>query len=184
MKSQAAIYLEQLRSREWRLGFNTNMFRELDAEVGAARAGRDSLQEERDQLRRQLANLESKLSMRDATIAELQGTLASNVAAHNAVTKEAAQHARQRAELTAKIATLEAEAARLRSELESEVSRLRGELDARDCAVASAQMTGSAEVLRLEGLIQESEKKQAELLMSVARAAERGARARPGNDGA
>ena len=168
VKSQAAMYLEQLRSREWRLGFNTNMFRDLDAEVGAARAGRDSLQEERDQLRRQLANLESKLSMRDASIAELQGTLASNVAEHNAVTKEAAQHAAQRAELTAKIATLETETARLRRELDSEVSRLRGELDARDCAVASAQMAGSAEVLRLEGLIQESEKKQAELLMSVA----------------
>jgi chromosome segregation ATPase len=168
VKAQAAVYFEQLRSREWRLGFNTNMFRELDAEVGAARAGRDSLQDERDQLRRQLANAESKLSIRDATIAELQGTLASNVATHNAATQEAAQHQRERAELTAKIATLETDATRLRSELEAEVTRLRGELDARDRAVAAAQMAGSADVLRLEGLIQESEKKQAELLMSVA----------------
>jgi chromosome segregation ATPase len=179
VKSQAAVYLEQLRSREWRLGFNTNIFRELDAEVGAVRAGRDSLQDERDRLRRQLVNAESKLSIRDATIAELQGTLASNVAAHNAATQEVAQHERQRAELTATIATLaaqatrsrgelESEVARLRGELESEATRLRGELDARDRAVVAAQMAGSADVLRLEGLIRESEKKQAELLMSVA----------------
>jgi chromosome segregation ATPase len=168
VQSQAAVYLEQLRSREWRLGFNTNMFRELDAEVGAARAGRDSLQDERDQLRRQLAHAESKLSIRDATIAELQATLASNVASHNAVAQAAEQHERQRAELTARIAALEAEANRLRSELESEGERLRSELDARDRALASAQMAGSADVLRLEGLIQESEKKQAELLLSVA----------------
>jgi chromosome segregation ATPase len=168
VKSLAAVYLEQLRSREWRLGFNTNMFRELDAEVGAVRAGRDSLQDERDRLRRQLAQAESKLSIRDATIAELQGTLASNVAAHNAAAQEVTQHERQRAALTAKIATLETDASRLRSELEAEVTRLRGELEARDCAVASAQVAGSAEVLRLEGLIQASEKKQAELLLSVA----------------
>jgi hypothetical protein len=108
-------------------------------------------------LRRQLANLESRLSIRDATIAELQGTLASNVASHNAVARAAEQHERQRAELTARVATLETEG-----------TRLRGELEARDRAVASAQMAESAEVLRLEGLVQESEKRQAELLMNVA----------------
>ena len=119
-------------------------------------------------MRRQLATVESKLSIRDATIGELQSTLASNVASHNAAVQDAAQHERHRAELTAKIVTLEAQATRLRSELEAEVARLRGELDARDRAAASAQVAGSAEVLRLEGLIRESENEAAELSMSIA----------------
>jgi chromosome segregation ATPase len=157
LKSQAATYLEQLRSREWRLGFDQNMFREMDAEVGAAQAGRDSLQEERDQLRRQLADLESKLSIRDATIAELQRTLDTNAASHNTATQEIQRNERLRTDLSAQIETLNAER-----------SRLRNELAARDCAVAEAQTTASAEVLRREGAIQESEKKQTELLLRIA----------------
>ena len=38
-KTQASSYLDVLRTREWRRGFDQNMFRELDAQVGAAHAG-------------------------------------------------------------------------------------------------------------------------------------------------
>src|SRR5271154_4766975 len=43
-KTQASAYLELLRSREWRRGFDLNLFREMDARVGAADTGRDALQ--------------------------------------------------------------------------------------------------------------------------------------------
>jgi len=62
MKTQASSYLEVLRTREWRRGFDQNLFRELDAQVGAAHAGQDAVASERHRLHSQVAALEAKLT--------------------------------------------------------------------------------------------------------------------------
>jgi chromosome segregation ATPase len=62
VKTQASSYLELLRTREWRRGFDQNMFRELDAQVGAAHLGSSALESERDRLRAQVATLEGHLA--------------------------------------------------------------------------------------------------------------------------
>jgi chromosome segregation ATPase len=62
VKTQASSYLELLRTREWRRGFDQNMFRELDAQVGAAHLGSSALESERDRLRAQVAALEGQLA--------------------------------------------------------------------------------------------------------------------------
>ena len=59
--AQAGSYLELLRTREWRRGFDQNLFRELDAQIGAAHAGQGALESERNRLQAQVAALESGL---------------------------------------------------------------------------------------------------------------------------
>jgi FHA domain len=61
-KTQSSSYLELLRTREWRRGFDQNLFREMDAEVGAAHAGHDAVESERNRLQRELAALEAQLA--------------------------------------------------------------------------------------------------------------------------
>jgi chromosome segregation ATPase len=60
VKKQASAYLEKLRTREWRHGFDQNMFREMDAKVGAAQAGSGALAAERDRLQAQIASAEAQ----------------------------------------------------------------------------------------------------------------------------
>jgi chromosome segregation ATPase len=90
VKKQANSYLEKLRTREWRHGFNQNMFRELDAKVGAAQATYSALESERDGLQAQLVGahaqrvkdlaaaeaerlrLTAELAARDKSIAEVR----------------------------------------------------------------------------------------------------------------
>ena len=50
-KAQAESYLEILRTRDWRGGFNQNLFREWDDKISAAQSGRGALQAECDRLK-------------------------------------------------------------------------------------------------------------------------------------
>lgn len=77
--SQAGSYLELLRTREWRRGFEHNVFRELDAPVSAARVGYRALESERDRLQGQLAaahsatvRLTAELATRDRALLQAQ----------------------------------------------------------------------------------------------------------------
>ncbi|HEY3658927.1 MAG TPA: FHA domain-containing protein [Steroidobacteraceae bacterium] len=74
--TQATSNLEQLRTREWRRGFDQNLFRELDAKIDAVQEDRGSLQAERDQSRRRLAEIEAKLAAREDAIAKLKAAAA------------------------------------------------------------------------------------------------------------
>src|ERR1700753_626542 len=49
-KTQASSYLEQLRTRDWRSNFELNLFRDMDAKVGAADAVQSGLKGERDEM--------------------------------------------------------------------------------------------------------------------------------------
>jgi chromosome segregation ATPase len=65
-KTQATSYLDLLRTREWRRGFDENLFRDLDAQVGAAHAGQGALESERARLQGAVAALEAKLTTQAA----------------------------------------------------------------------------------------------------------------------
>lgn len=109
MKTQAATYLEKLRTREWRQGFDQNLFRELDAEIGTAQEGRGQLQAERDELRQRVADVELKLAARDKSIAKLKSAAVADEALHVKRERELQQIELSRGELTERFAVLEAE---------------------------------------------------------------------------
>ena len=119
MKTQATSYLERLRTHEWRLGFDQNLFRELDAKIGAAHDDRGQMQSERDQLRRHLAEAESKLAVRDESIAKLQAAAMDDEALRVRHELKLQQAEDSRTELMQKISALEGERTRLGGELEA-----------------------------------------------------------------
>ena len=117
MKTQAASYLEKLRTREWRRGFDQNLFRELDAEIGVAQEGRGVLQSERDELRQRVADVELKLAARDKSIAKLKTAAAADEAQHVKHERELQQIERARIELTEKLTAVEGERNQLKDVL-------------------------------------------------------------------
>ncbi len=137
-KTHASTYLERLRTRVWRIGFEQDMFRELDAKVGAADSVHDALKAERDGLKVQVAGLDSKSAAQNELIDSLQSAAAAQAAAFAEQAKDLAQVERARAEW---VATLNA--------AEAEVARLGGELAARDRMLADARAEAADEAQRL-----------------------------------
>jgi len=119
IKSQAVTYLEKLRTREWRHGFDDNMFRELDAQVGVAQAGQEVLHAERDALRQRVADVELKLAARDKSIAKLRSAAAADEARHVEYERKLQEMERSRGELADKLAAVEGE----RQELQESVAK-------------------------------------------------------------
>ena len=129
----------------------SELFRELDAQVGAAHAGHGALESERDRLKTQAGALESELATRGAAIDKLQAAAAANAAtlAQQAKDLEAAGETRTR--LTAQIA--EANAA---------IEHLTAELAARAQALAEAREQGAGDARRVAQLLEAAELRQAE----------------------
>jgi chromosome segregation ATPase len=115
--TQATSNLEQLRTREWRRGFDQNLFRELDAKIDAVQEDRGSLQAERDQSRRRVAEIEAKLAAREDAIAKLKAAAADGEALR--LKHELKYHQVEAAStgLVQQIADLKIERNRLNSEL-------------------------------------------------------------------
>ena len=111
-------YLETLRTREWRGGFNQNLFREWDQKEDAARSGQGALQAECDQLKVTIATLNSKVLEHDERAAKLQATAAADAATIAKRTQELQDSHRARAELHSRIDGLEGDRKRLEAELE------------------------------------------------------------------
>ncbi|MEA3175938.1 MAG: ral secretion pathway protein [Gammaproteobacteria bacterium] len=147
IKTQSTTYLELLRSREWRAGFDQNLFRELDARAGAADNGRDHR-----------VKLEAKIAEQSAAIEKLQGA----AAAHAATLAEHARDLKQResthAEVTGKLSTMEAQCARLTAELA-----------ARDKALNEARAAASGDVHRVTEMLAAAERGTAEHAAQIAR---------------
>jgi chromosome segregation ATPase len=156
-KTQASSYLELLRTREWRQGFDQNLFRELDAQVGAANAGQGALESERDRLQTQVAALESKLAAQGEAIDKLQAAAAANTATLAQQSDELRQAKEIRARLTAQIA-----------EADAETTRLTEELVARDRAIVEANERGGADGRRLAELQQAAQLREAEQATQMA----------------
>jgi chromosome segregation ATPase len=134
-KTQSSSYLELLRTREWRRGFDQNLFRELDAEVGAAHAGHEAVESERNRLQRELASLETQLAAQLAGADTERKRLSAELAARESALaqwrergsgdaqkiKELLEAAQlSHAEHTAQIAELRAEQAAQLAQLQSE----------------------------------------------------------------
>lgn len=151
-KTQASSYLELLRTRDWRSNFHQNLFRDMDAQVGAADAARNVLQAERDQVAARLASQEATISAHSATIEQLQSAGAAQAGSVAEQAKRLEEAGQQRAEWTAQISTLE-----------TDRSRLRSELAARDQSLAQVQATADGAVQRLERIQSEHAAKIAEL---------------------
>jgi chromosome segregation ATPase len=151
-KTQASSYLELLRTRDWRSGFEQNLFRDLDARVGAADAGRDALLAERDQIQGRLAGLQATIDAHNATIDKLQSAAAAAASTTAQRAKDLVHAEQQRAELAGKL-----------SSAESEQIRLAAELAARDQALAEAQAASSGGLQRIAQLQSEHSAKIAEL---------------------
>jgi len=123
-RAQAAAHLELLRTREWRGGFNQNLYREWDDSVDAARSGHSALQAERDRLSESAALLSAKLVEQEGVISKLQAAGAAEGAALSKKSQELEEAQRARAELHSKIDWLEGE----RKDLQGELATRRDEL--------------------------------------------------------
>jgi septal ring factor EnvC (AmiA/AmiB activator) len=158
MTTQAASHLEHLRTREWRRGFDQNLFRELDAKVDAAQEDRGVLQSERDQLRRQVAEIEGKLATRDDAVAKLKAAAVDDEAQRAKHELKVHQVEGARTELMQQIAALQAER-----------NRLSVELATRDAAVAEALAARTSDAQHGKDLLAAAEKTHAELSAQIER---------------
>lgn len=163
-KTQAASYLEQLRTREYRRGFNENMFREMDSQSAAVQLDQGALLAERDRLKQQVSEAEAKVAAQEESIAKLRSAVGSHLAARSDHEEEMRQAERARGELSEQIAALTAER-----------TRLSGELSARDAAVASALAAQAAAdkahaetATRIVGLQSEAAAREDEMSVLVA----------------
>lgn len=151
-KTHASSYLELLRTRDWRSNFQQNLFRDMDAKVGAADAARETLKAERDQALARLAESEALLSAHGAKIEQLQSSAAAqagSIAEHAKRLQEADQ---ERSAWTTKLSALEAERARLQAELTTH-----------DQALTEAQASADHALQRITKLQSEHAAKIAEL---------------------
>ncbi len=160
LKTQAATYLDQLRTREWRRGFDLNMFREFDARIGAVQDDRGALQSERDQLRQRVTEMESKIAARDEAIARLQDASGQLEQLRSEHQKQLALVEEARTELMKKIATIDADR-----------NRLNGEIATRDRRIIELQelaLDGDAARASHGTKLIESEQARAELSTKIA----------------
>ena len=152
-KTHASSYLELLRTRDWRSNFQQNLFRDMDAKVGAADAARETLKAERDQALARLAESEALLSAHGAKIEQLQSSAAAqagSIAEHAKRLQEADQ---ERSGWTTKLSGLEAERARLQAELTTHDQALTEAQASADHAlqrVAQLQSEHAAKIAELE----------------------------------
>jgi hypothetical protein len=140
VKLQATSFLDLLRTREWRRGFDQNMFRELDAQVGAAHAGRGALESERDRLRGRAAVLGAKLAAQSAAAESDRTRLTAELAARDRALAEARERgggdARRVAQLLEAAELRQAETAaqmaQLRSDQAAQIMQLQAEAETHD----------------------------------------------------
>jgi chromosome segregation ATPase len=151
-KIQASSYLDLLRTREWRSGFDQNLFRELDARVGAADAGHNELESQRDRLQGQVAALEARLSKQSELSGEVARLTAELAARDRALAQsnergsgDAAQIQRLRSEaqtheqeMSVLMAHLQ-EARRPVPSMDADLKRLTDELAAKSAAVVELE---------------------------------------------
>ena len=116
VKRQSSSYLELLRTREWRRGFDQTMFHELAARVDAADVARGALQAERDHLYAQVESLQRKLETQGALVDKAQS--AANADSQRAAELHAATQLGE-SERAAKFAQLQAQQAAQAAAVES-----------------------------------------------------------------
>lgn len=175
IKAQSADYLDLLRTRDWRQGFHHNMFRELDAEVGAAQAGIGALEHERDKLDRYAAGADAKLAQQTENIDKLEREAAENAEALIIRNGELRQSERAVADFTTRVTALEAERTQLSEllaerEASIEQARSSGTDEARQFKeqLAAAEQEILAQAAQMARLHSDSESAQQEMTVLMA----------------
>jgi chromosome segregation ATPase len=152
-KTQASSYLDLLRTRDWRRGFDLNMFREFDAQLGAAHVGHRALEAERDRLQGQVAALEAQLTAQLAAAETERARLTAELAARDRAVAEA----RERGSGDSQRVTELLAAAQLRqAEQAAQIAQLRGEQAAQIERLQSEAETHEQEVAVLMAHLQEA----------------------------
>ena len=157
VKREAVAYLESLRTREWRRGFDQRLFLEWDAQMDAARTGHGTLLAEHDRLKQTAAALSGKIIEQDEAIAKLKDAAAAGTAALAKQSQELQESERIRSEFAARVGALE-----------SERTQLQGELAARQQALAEARALGDSEARHMKELLAAAESRQAEQAAQIA----------------
>jgi hypothetical protein len=185
-KLQAESYLETLRTRDWRSGFNQNMFREWDDRIADAQSGRGALQSECDRLKLMAAAMNAKITEQNATIEKLNAAKMSEAAALAAAkiseaaalakkAQETQEIERARAALLAQIAEANGERKRVEAELAAsarDVAELRSQIGAETQrakdAIAAAEAAGAKLAARIEELETEAKTHEEEMTVLMA----------------
>ena len=174
-KLQSESYLEILRTRDWRGGFNQNMFREWDDKIAVEQRGRGALQAECDRLKLMAAALNTKVAEQNETLEKLSAAKVSEAAAFAKKAQETQEIERSRAELLSQIAEANAERKRVEAELAArakDVADLRSQTGvetqrAKD-AVAAAEAAAANLAARIEELETESKTHEEEMTVLMA----------------
>lgn len=154
IKTQATSYLDQLRTREWRRGFDENLHRELDGKIAAAHVERDAMRLERDQLRQRAVELEREVKLRDEDIAKWRTDSMGDQEVQQRLEAELARIEEARIALVQKVDAVDDERVRLDRELSNrqhKISTLESAVAQRDTALISqAQSMRHMESARAE----------------------------------
>jgi chromosome segregation ATPase len=145
-KSVATTYLEQLRSRAWRAGFDQNLFREMDARLGVADQGRDTT-----------AKLEAKIAEQAAAIDKLQAAAAVQATALAERAKDLKQREVAHAEVADKLSAAEAQCAHLAADLAD-----------REKSLSEARAAASSDVQRVTDMLAAAERGKSEHASAIA----------------
>jgi len=150
-RTQAASYLETLRTHEYRRGYDENLFLELDAKVGVADSGHNALKVECDRLLAEAANRDLKIAAQSAAIEKLQA----NVAAQTATIAKQAHDLKQielaRAELSQRLMATE-----------TDLQTVTADLADREAALKESRASATADSQRMSALLASAEQRQAE----------------------
>ena len=173
-KIQASSYLDLLRTREWRRGFDENLFRDLDAKVGAAHADQGALESESARLQAQVAALEGRLATQSAKARSERIRLTAQLAARDRTLAQTPPSGGTEAEKVAELLRLaelklEEQAAQIAhfqemqrpiQTIEADVRRLTAELAAKAVALAEYEEQNRgllATLARTRGALEERE---------------------------
>jgi chromosome segregation ATPase len=174
-KLQAESYLEILRTRDWRGGFNQNMFREWDDKIAVEQSGRGALQAECERLKSMAAALNTKVTEQNETIEKLNAAKMSEAAAFAKKAQEAQEIERARAELLTQIAGVNGERKRIEAELAARAkdlvelrSQSGAETQRAKDAVAAAEAAAANLAVRIEELETESKTHEDEMTVLMA----------------
>jgi chromosome segregation ATPase len=167
-KTHASSYLELLRTRDWRSNFHQNLFRDMDAKVGAAETAREALKAERDQVQARLAAYEATNSAHSATIELLQSAAEAQASSVSQQAKRLQEAEQQRIEWTGKISALEAERAQLQAELTSHDRALTQAQASADGATQHISQLQSEHAAKIAELDADAEAREQEMTVLMA----------------
>jgi chromosome segregation ATPase len=150
-RTESASYLELLRTREYRRGFDENQFMELDARVGVADAIHDALKQECNRLLAEAANRDLQIAAQSAAVEQLQSSVSTQTATIAQQAHDLKQIESARAQLDERLSVAEAK-----------LKQVTAELADREAALTQTRQSASADSERMSALLSSAEQRHAE----------------------